>query len=100
VERQVAAYVLAHQRMEHGGRAPEVRAAYALRDAEVWGATTRALGQILGDKLYYAMLRGRIAKSEIRSLFFDLFEEEGAAFQMYLYLVGKVGSTRVPVRTA
>ena len=35
--------------MEHGGRAPEVRAAYALRDVEVWGATTRALGQILGD---------------------------------------------------
>ncbi len=100
LERQVAAYVLAHQRMEHGGRAPEVRAAYALRDPELWGATTRALGQILGDKLYYAMLRGRIAKSEIRGLFFDLFEEEGAAFQMYLYLVGKVGSTRVPVRTA
>jgi hypothetical protein len=99
-ERQVAAYVLAHQRLEHGRRAPEVRAAYALRDPEVWGATTRALGQILGDKLYYAMLRGHIAKSEIRELFFDLFEEEGAAFHMYLYLVGKVGHTRVPVRTA
>jgi hypothetical protein len=97
-ERQVAAYVLAHLRMEHGGRAPEVRAAYALRDVELWGAVTRTLGQILGDKLYYAMLRGRIAKSEIRELFFDLFEEEGAAFQMYLYLVGKVGRTRVPVR--
>ncbi len=99
-EREVASYVLAHGRLERGERAPEVRAAYALREPEVWSAVTRALGQMLGDKLYYALLRGRIGKGEIRSLYFDAFEEEGAPFHTYLYLAGKVGRTRIPVRRA
>ena len=99
-EREVAGYVLAHQRFERGGRAPEVRAVYGSRDPELWGQVTRGLGQILGDKLYYAMLRGTISKAEIRGLFFDPFEEEGAALHTYLYLVGKVGKTKVPIRSA
>ena len=61
-------------------------------------AVTRVLGQVLGEKLYYALLRGRIGKGEIRALFFDPFEEEGAALHTYLYLIGKVGRTRIPVR--
>ncbi|MHB1844047.1 MAG: ChaN family lipoprotein [Deltaproteobacteria bacterium] len=99
-EREVALLVLAHLRFEHGERVPEVRRAYRLRDPALWGQVTRSLGQIVGDKLYYAMLRGRIAKGAIRDVFLDPLDEEGAALHTYLYLVGRVGRTRIPLRSA
>ncbi len=98
LDREVAEAVLAHQRFEAGERVPEVQRLYTLRDPERFHAVTRVLGQVLGDKLYYALLRGRIGKAEVRSLFFDPFEEEGAALHTYLYLTGKVGRTRIPLR--
>jgi hypothetical protein len=98
LDREVAEAVLAHQRFEAGERVPEVQRLYTLRDPERFHAATRVLGQVLGDKLYYGLLRGRIGKAEVRSLFFDAFEEEGAALHTYLYLIGKVGRTRIPVR--
>ncbi len=99
-EREIAQLVLAHLRFERGERAPEVRRAYRLRDAELWGRVTRALGQILGDKLYYSMLRGGIPKTVLRDVFQDPLEDEGAAFHTYLYLSARVGKTRVPLRSA
>jgi hypothetical protein len=98
LDREVAEAVLAHQRFEAGERVPEVQRLYTLRDPERFHAVTRVLGQVLGDKLYYGLLRGRISKTEVRSLFFDPFEEEGAALHTYLYLTGKVARTRIPIR--
>src|SRR5581483_10508504 len=98
LDREVAQAVLAHQRFEAGERVPEVQRLYTLRDPERFSAVTRALGQVLGDKLYYALLAEKISKDEIRSLFFDPFDDQGAALHTYLYLVGKVGRTRIPVR--
>ncbi len=59
------------------GAGSGVQQLYTLRDPAQFHAVTRVLGQVLGDKLYYALLRGRIGKAEVRSLFFDAFEEEG-----------------------
>lgn len=100
LDREIAAAVLAHQRFERGERVPEVQRLYTLRNPDHFHAVTRAVGQVLGDKLYYALLRNRIGKAEVRSLFFDPFDDEGAALHTYLYLVGKVGRTRIPVRSA
>ena len=80
------------------GERPAVKSKLERRDPERFHAATRLLGHVLGDKLYYALLRGRIGKAEVRSLFFDAFEEEGAALHTYLYLIGKVGRMRIPVR--
>ena len=85
---------------ERGQRVPEVQRLYTLRGPERFHAITRGLGQVLGDKIYYAMLAGHIEKAELRALFFDPFEDEGAALHTYLYLIGKVGKTRVAIRSA
>jgi hypothetical protein len=53
---------------------------------------------MLGDKLYYAMLDGRLEKREIRALFFDPFDDEGEALATYLYLVARTRDVQVPER--
>ncbi len=71
---------------------------YREANAEVSHAVTRALGTMLGDRLYYAMLEGRIEKREIRSLFFDPFDDDGEALATYLYLVARTRDVQVPER--
>jgi len=48
---------------------------------------THALGYILGDKLYNALVTGIVSKDKIRDLFCHSFEEDGIAFRTYLELV-------------
>jgi hypothetical protein len=99
-ERRVAEFVLAHKQLERGRRTPVVQKLYTLADADLFNAVTHTLGYILGDKLYYALVRGRIRKSEVRELFLDPLDEEGAAFHTYLYLASRLDRVRVPRREA
>jgi hypothetical protein len=95
---QAAQMTLLHLDVERGARKASVRQIYGEPDADLFNAVTHLLGYILGDKLYYAMIQGRITKAEIRELFSDPFEEEGAAFHSYFHLSGRVGRTRIPRR--
>lgn len=96
-EKQVGKMVCAHLALERGERRRGlIGRIYGHEDAEVFNAVTHSLGYILGDRLYYGMLKGRIAKAEIRDYFFDPFDEEGAAFHAYFHLAGKVAKVRVP----
>jgi hypothetical protein len=96
-ERHLARLVLAHARMEAGVKVRGLARIYR-SDAETFNAVTHLLGYVLGDKLYYAMLEGRLEKREIRSLFFDPFEDEGEALATYLYLVARTREVQVPER--
>ncbi|MFW5878421.1 MAG: ChaN family lipoprotein [Myxococcota bacterium] len=95
---QAARMTLLHLDLERGVPSRQVRHLYGEPDPDLFNAVTHLLGYILGDKLYYAMIAGKITKAEIRELFADPFDEEGAAFHTYFHLSSKVGRVRVPAR--
>ncbi|MBI3178292.1 MAG: ChaN family lipoprotein [Deltaproteobacteria bacterium] len=96
-DRRVARAVLLHTRMEQGRRVRGARALYAA-DADTFNGVTHMLGYRLGERLYYGLVSGRLAKSEIRTLFLEKFVAEGAALTTYLYLIGRTAKVRVPER--
>ena len=96
-DRELAHSVLLHARMERGQKVRGLARIYE-GDADMFNAVTHVLGYRLGDRLYYALVRGHIDKPELRSLFFDPFEDEGAAFATYLYLIGRLRGVEVPER--
>lgn len=98
VEAEAARLVLVHLRVERGERVSAMRGVYGVADADLFNAVTHLLGYILGDRLYYGMLRGKTTKAELRQIFFDPLDEEGDVFHVYFYLSSKVASVRVPRR--
>lgn len=95
LDREAAQLVLAHKELERGRAAREVVRAFQ-SSAEVFNAVTHLLGYILGDQLYYALMRGKIPARDVRRLFHEPLEEEGAAVLAYFELIGRVGRVRVP----
>jgi hypothetical protein len=90
----IAELVLAHLALERGERVRPAKI-YGESDADLFNAVTHSLGYILGDKLYYAMLRGEISKQEIRALFFDPLED-GSAVHTYFQLARRVRRIKTP----
>jgi hypothetical protein len=89
--RQMAMMVIAHKRLERGRRTSAVRRLFARADPHLFDSVTHALGYMLGDDLYAALVRGRLTKREIRELFRDPMEEDGSPFHAYFYLVRRFG---------
>ncbi len=96
-ERLIARAVLVHARMEQGERVRGTRSLYT-SDADTFNAVTHLLGYRLGERLYYGLVSGKLAKSEIRALFLENFAGDGAALTTYLHLVGRTSRVRVPER--
>ncbi|MDP2599350.1 MAG: ChaN family lipoprotein [Deltaproteobacteria bacterium] len=59
---------------------------------------THALGYMLGDRLYYALLEGVVTKSEIRHLFYDPWKGFGKPFQVYWTVLTKIRDVIIPKR--
>lgn len=93
--RLLADAVLTHKALEERRRAPP-RRVVEHPDVDLFNAVTHSLGYILGDQLYYALVRGLVPKEEARELFMDPFAEDGDAFHAYFHLVERVGRVRVP----
>jgi hypothetical protein len=70
VERQIAAFVLAHKAAEVEGPDEAVKLIPLRRD-RLFHGVSHALGYQLGDALYQAFDTGRVAKADIRALFRD-----------------------------
>jgi hypothetical protein len=99
-QRDVARFVLAHKRLERGERpGVALRNLYAGSDAELFNAVTHSLGYILGERLYYALARGRILKREVRQLFLDPLDEDGTPILTYLDLASRLADVRIPPRS-
>ncbi len=96
-ERSLAKLVLLHAQMERGQR-PRGLARIYETSADLFNAVTHVLGYRLGDKLYYALVRGQMTKDEIRALFFDPWDEEGEALTTFLYLTMRTRDVVVPER--
>lgn len=68
------------------------------RNPDLFFSLTHALGYILGDKLYYALLEGVMTKSTLRHLFYDPWKGDGKPFQVYWTLLTKTGTVKIPKR--
>jgi len=84
LQRRVSRLVVQHQRaMEKVMRArqgrPRLRKVYA-EDPALGFGVSRALGSIMGDKLFRAMMEGLVGKGEIQALFHRPMERPGAAY--------------------
>ncbi|NOJ78369.1 ChaN family lipoprotein [Myxococcus xanthus] len=79
VERQIAAFVLAHKATE--AEAPEEAVKLLpLRKDRLFHGVSHALGYLLGDRLYQAFDSGQVAKAEVQALFRDPFVDPRAAY--------------------
>jgi len=65
---------------------------------DLFFSVTHALGYILGDRLYYALMENAVTKTEIRELFFDPWQGFGKPFQTYWTLLTKTRETKIPKR--
>jgi uncharacterized iron-regulated protein len=98
-ERILARAVLDHRRVERGRRSPgALRRLHAAGGPVLFNAVTHALGYMLGERLYYALVSGRMPKSDVRELFLDPLAEEGAAFLTYFDLSKRLAGVRIPPR--
>jgi hypothetical protein len=53
---------------------------------------------MLGERIYYALATGRMLKREVRELFLDPLEEDGAALVAYLDLSRRLADVPIPKR--
>ncbi|MFH1811088.1 MAG: ChaN family lipoprotein [Pseudomonadota bacterium] len=96
-ELQRAQLVLGHKRLEQGGRAP-LDASLFSASPVVLDAVAHALGYMLGDRLYYAVVRGEMPKAEARAAFVEPLRGRGAAINAYFMLSARLAGVRVPRR--
>lgn len=96
-ELEVAHMVIEVKKHEERG-VPVANAGSICRRHELFFGVTHALGYMLGEVLYHAMLQGKFPKREIGKLFRDPFREEGAPFQAYAKLLKKFKKLPLPNR--
>jgi hypothetical protein len=66
--------------------------------SDIFFSVTHALGYILGDILFYAMMGERVKKGEIRELFSAVWKKEGEPRVAYYDLKKRLKGVRVPKR--
>lgn len=97
LDAESARFVRAHKKMERGAHTPFLSGVYGAAP-EIFNAVTHALGYMLGDQLYYALVRGRLKREDVRDLYFRPLEGEAESLVCYLSLVARVGDVSVPKR--
>ncbi len=94
---EVASAVLLHKALEHGEHAGGFHRIFTLAP-DIRARIARALGKMLGERLYYAFVRDRVRRADLRSwLSFRITDPEQAA-ALYFTLSRQVGRTSVPRR--
>lgn len=89
--RRISVYVKQHKAMERrllgrGGGKPTLRRIFDL-PVSLHIGVTHALGYMLGEKLYRAMVAGRVSRGEMRGLFYESLAKPGRAFEVYMHYV-------------
>ena len=68
------------------------------RQTEFFHYLTRALGHMLGERLYYAMVEGRYPRPQLRKLLQSRYEKKGEAYGVYQTLMDRFGKLVLPKR--
>lgn len=96
-EVEIARLVLELKKMEQQNRF--ISASRVLKqNMELFLGVTHALGYMLGDRLYYGMVAQKISKKEIVELFENKMKKPGETGQVYLDLVKRMSSVKLPKR--
>ncbi|MDO8494226.1 MAG: ChaN family lipoprotein [Deltaproteobacteria bacterium] len=61
-------------------------------------SVSHALGYMMGDRLYYALLEGVLTKADIRHLFYHPWRATGQPFQSYWKLLTQMRDVKIPKR--
>lgn len=97
IEMDIARLVLDLKEMERQGRL--ISEGKVLRqNMELFLGVTHALGYMLGDRLYYAMISEKVGKKEIVELYSRPMEEAGETGRVYLDFVKRLRSVKLPKR--
>ena len=96
--RRISRYVKQHKAMERelfrsGGDRPTLRRILQLPISLHIGVT-HALGYMVGEKLYRAMVAGIVNKAEMRRLFYEPLHEPDRAFEIYMHYAKKLDLLR------
>lgn len=96
--RRISRYVKQHKAMERklfktGGDKPTLRRILHLPISLHIGVT-HALGYMLGEKLYQAMVSSLVSKAEMRRLFYEPLHEPDYAFEVYMRYAKKLDTLR------
>ncbi len=97
LEYETAHLITEYKRLERRGQPLEQTEIFRSR-MDLFLSITHALGYMLGDRLYYGMVKGRIARRRIRQLYLDPWLEEGEPVAVYLDLVRRLKGVRIPKR--
>ncbi len=96
-EKKTARLLLKHERMHGGGRVHNADSIYSC-DATTFNALTHALGYLLGERIYYGLVRGQLNRDSVRQLFTDPFDGEGDALLTYLFWSHETQEVILPER--
>ncbi len=96
-EFEIALMVVQIQKREEKGK-PIANPNHLVKNHELFFGVSHALGYILGELLYHAMIQEKISKKALRDLFYNPFSKEGEPFQVYKTLVKKFKMIKLPHR--
>jgi len=65
---------------------------------DLFMSLTHALGYMVGDRLYYGLMEGKVKKEQLRDLFCDPWREEGAPVKVYTNLYRRLKGVKIPKR--
>ncbi|MBN2359322.1 MAG: ChaN family lipoprotein [Deltaproteobacteria bacterium] len=89
--------VLEHKRLERGARRVDTELIFS-GSSQLLDGVAHALGYMLGDRIYYALVEGLLDKSAVRAVMLDPLDRHGAAVAAYFALANQVAGVRVPRR--
>lgn len=97
LEYETAILVGEYKRLEKRGKHLEGTEIFHSR-MDLFMSLTHALGYMMGDRLYYGMIAGKVKKPFLRELFMNPWAEEGEPVEAYMELCQKLKGVRIPKR--
>ena len=94
---EAASAVLLHKAFEKGKRTGAYPKLFALRPV-VKERVGRRLGNMLGERLFYAYTRGKVSPAKLRSLMRFPLHDPAQASALYFTLIRQVGRVALPKR--
>jgi hypothetical protein len=96
-ELEIAHAVLEVKKLEKRGK-PIADPREMIRHQDLFFGVTHALGYMLGEILYHAMVQGKLKKKEIVRIIANPFFKEGETWEVYRGLLGRFGDIGLPQR--
>jgi heme-binding uptake protein ChaN (Tiki superfamily) len=97
LEYETAHLITEYKKLEKKGAPLEQTEIFNSR-MDLFLSVTHALGYMLGDKLYYGMMKGNVKKPQIKKLFMDPWLGDGVPVAVYMKLLKKLKGVRIPKR--